>query len=188
MFNLFKKNEPLRPAVEPPAPDTSARDTIRTKMDDAISQLDKISSVVADEKAVRKTLQDELNVLQTRAAGLKDAISYGMAGVSAGAYSEAQMETLISRAKNELAENLSLQAPLNLKISTINSFLESVEEQRLALAENVERMNVKLSALEVREMSVNVTRSINEVEGKFDDYRRHVYTYEAHAELSAGKL
>lgn len=188
MFGFFKKEAPQQEAPKPVAQAPSHRENLRTKMDAAMEDLAKIKVTVDNEKVVRASIQNDLNALKTRAAGLTEAISHGRRAIESGEFSTAQMENLISRAQDELSENLSQQAPLIAKIQTVNTFLQAVEEQRLALEESVNQMNVKLSAMEIREMGVNVNRNVAAVEGEFDDYRRQIYTAEAQAELASGKF
>jgi chromosome segregation ATPase len=186
MFNwLFgKKQEEIIPVAE--IPEVSPGEALRAKIQEAQDELDKMSHFTDNEKKTLTALRAELLALELRAAGLTEAIAVGQANIAGGGVAAEKVKVYVKKAQEELSENLTTQESLNERISNIESFLETAEEHRTQLEEIVRHRDQRLSALEMREVSVKINKSIADVDGNIDDYRRHVFTTEAKHELSTG--
>lgn len=186
MFKLWGKKQVEAPVQAVAIPEVSQSDALRARIDDAKNELTKIDQISASEEKELETNSESLRVLDLRIAELRGAIAVGELSIAQGGPHAEITKVHVKRAKAELADKESEQKILNDKVDTLRSFLESVNEQRAQLENIILRSDQRLSELEMREMELNINKSITAVDSNIDEYRRHVYVAEAQRELSTG--
>lgn len=185
--NWFGKKQVEAPA-EIVAPEVSASENLRNRIQEAQNELTKIDGISTLEQNILKSIQEELLPLELRAAGLREAIKVGTITVEADGPQAEQIRVYLKTARAELVENEKKQASLNAKAEASQSFLDSVNEQRAQLEEIILNRDKRLTTLEMREMSLKISQSVTDVDNNIDDYRRKVFTDEARHELSTGMI
>lgn len=185
MFSFFKKQtvEPAAPVL-PPQP--SNKERIAKVVKDANDHLVTITATVEKRKAERKDIQTKLSAVSTRASELKDAITYSesMLKVAPTEEAKAKVSDLALIATGELEEALAEQQSLREELTTVNTFLEDAVSQVAKLKAHVANLEADFNSLDIREAEALVRRDMGQIDDIVHDYRREVFTIEAHAELA----
>lgn len=188
MFKLWGKKQVEAPVQALAIPEVSQSDALRKRIDDAKNELTKIDRISTSEEKELAINSEALRKLDLRIAELRGAIKVGEMNIEQGGPHAEITKVHVKRAQDELADKEAEQKVLSDKVSTLRSFLESVNEQRAKIEDIILKRDQRLSELEMREMELNINKSIRAVDSNIDEYRRHVYVAEAQRELSTGMI